>query len=213
MQIPCTPRLCFTELKLSESRAHAKRYGRLGIGVKRPYIFNRHGGPVAYYGYGQQIAKGLFLKACVNDFTDKRQLHFFKPMNSELAMKQQQHDGTPLPYDLYSESEWRILFSQDLLDQRLIIDPRDSKNEKEYAFFKSLTDYQQETLRYLAPLDGWLAMIIYPTLGIKKEAQQGQSTKIREEIYRIKNNMNDHANKVEGGDWPMEIELGACRHF
>jgi hypothetical protein len=49
--IPSTPKICFTELKLSESRQHAKMYGRLGIGVKRPYVFDRSGRPVAYYGY------------------------------------------------------------------------------------------------------------------------------------------------------------------
>ena len=41
--IPATPQCCFTELKLSESRAHARRYGRLGIGVKRPFLFQRFG--------------------------------------------------------------------------------------------------------------------------------------------------------------------------
>jgi len=41
--IPSTPKLGFTELKLSESRVHAGRYGRLGIGVKRPYLFQRCG--------------------------------------------------------------------------------------------------------------------------------------------------------------------------
>src|SRR5262245_28494567 len=37
--IPPTPQCCFTELKLSESRKHASLYGRLGIGVKRPFAF------------------------------------------------------------------------------------------------------------------------------------------------------------------------------
>lgn len=32
--IPTIPKTCFTELKISESRKHAKQYGRLGIGVK-----------------------------------------------------------------------------------------------------------------------------------------------------------------------------------
>ena len=35
IKIPTIPQTCFTELKLSESRKHARRYGRLGIGVKR----------------------------------------------------------------------------------------------------------------------------------------------------------------------------------
>src|SRR4030042_1175833 len=37
INVPPTPRSCFTELKLSESRQHAQNYGRLGIGVKRPF--------------------------------------------------------------------------------------------------------------------------------------------------------------------------------
>jgi hypothetical protein len=44
--IPATPQCCFTELKLSESRKHAARYGRLGIGVKRPFLFQRCGRPL-----------------------------------------------------------------------------------------------------------------------------------------------------------------------
>ena len=50
--IPSTPKVCFTELKLSESRTHARRYGRLGIGVKRPYLFKRYGRPLAYLDFG-----------------------------------------------------------------------------------------------------------------------------------------------------------------
>jgi hypothetical protein len=38
-EIPATPKVCFTELKLSQSRIHAGQYGRLGIGVKRAYLF------------------------------------------------------------------------------------------------------------------------------------------------------------------------------
>jgi hypothetical protein len=32
--IPSIPKVCFTELKISESRNHARRYGRLGIGLR-----------------------------------------------------------------------------------------------------------------------------------------------------------------------------------
>src|SRR5687768_5529321 len=49
VDLPSVPRLCFTELKLSESRRHAHRYGRLGIGVKRPFVFFRHGRPLTYF--------------------------------------------------------------------------------------------------------------------------------------------------------------------
>ena len=35
---PRISRACFTELQLSETRKHAKKFGRLGIGVKRYFL-------------------------------------------------------------------------------------------------------------------------------------------------------------------------------
>ena len=201
--IQSTPKVCFTELKLSESRNHARRYGRLGIGVKRPYLFARFGRPLAYFGFHIAIQNDPFLKACANDLKNKHLLNFFKPMNSS---------GT-LTYDLYSESEWRILFFQELLGRRLIVDPRDTRNTAENAFFNSLTAAEQNKLRYLAPLDGWFAMVIYPSLGVKNAAQQEEHFGIREQILRIKSNGDDHGNQVEDGNWPMEVDLDACRNF
>ena len=46
MTIPLVPKTCFTELKLSESRKHARKFGRLGIGVKRNFLFDRSGRPL-----------------------------------------------------------------------------------------------------------------------------------------------------------------------
>lgn len=43
-------RICFTELKLSQARQHAYEYGRLGIGVKRMFLFERAGQPLIYLG-------------------------------------------------------------------------------------------------------------------------------------------------------------------
>jgi hypothetical protein len=43
---PLVARTCFTELKLSEARKHAEKFGRLGIGVKRYFVFDRLGGPM-----------------------------------------------------------------------------------------------------------------------------------------------------------------------
>ena len=201
--IPRTPKVCFTELKLSQSRAHAKLYGRLGIGVKRYYLFNRYGRPLAYVGY-LNIQADPFLDACVNDFKDQNLLNFFKPMNSNSRI---------LNYDLYSESEWRILFFEGLLNTGQLIDPRDKRNSKEHAFFNSLNPPEQQKLKYLAPLDGWFQLIIYPSIDVKNMAQKGDSTGIRDEISRIKGNRDDYANEVEDGNWPMEIELDACRNF
>ena len=111
IHVPPTPKSCFTELKLSESRKHARQYGRLGIGVKRPFVFKRFGRPVVYYGFHRNPANDFFLKQCTQELTDKNLLNFFKPMNST----------TILNYDFYSESEWRIIYFEELLKQNLII--------------------------------------------------------------------------------------------
>jgi hypothetical protein len=173
---PSTPMVCFTELKLSESRNHAQRYGRLGIGVKRPYLFQRFGRPLVYYGFGDDVQNDRFLSECASDLRNPDLLNFFKPMNS----------SDVLTYDFYSESEWRILFMQELLSRRLIIDPRDAGNSAEHAYFKSLSEQEQQKLKFLAPLDGWFALIIYPSLDVKNAAQQERSHQIVEEINRIK---------------------------
>ena len=119
--IPATPQCCFTELRLSESRRHAALYGRLGIGVKRPFLFQRHGRPLAYFGFGEESHNDKFLEACAGHLPDKRLLNFFKPMNSGRGR---------LNYDLYSESEWRILWFEALLASKKIVDPRDEYEQR-----------------------------------------------------------------------------------
>ncbi len=208
--IPRTPKTCFTELKLSESRKHAEQYGRLGIGVKRPFLFKNWGRPLIYY-LREQLDKDIFLKDCVSNLEDKKLLNFFKPMN---------RSGEALTYDFYAESEWRILFFQELLRQKLIKNPRDPKNEKENKYFNKLTFEEQAKLKYLIRLDGWLAMIIYPSLDVKNTAQKyireqnKENGKIeyklndtQKEITRIKE------DRIEDGNWPIEVDLDACRNF
>jgi hypothetical protein len=207
--IPPTPQCCFTELKLSESRRHARAYGRLGIGVKRPFLFSRFGRPLAYFGFGEQNHNDKFLEACATDLQDKKLLNFFKPMNSQIGQ---------LTYDLYGESEWRVIFFEELLNKRKIIDPRDPANEREHAYFNSLASEQKQILKYLLPLDGWFAMIIYPDGPVKNKAQWDNNFGIEDQIKQIKT-FDDRGNRVEGlrnpirGNWPIEVDLDACRHF
>ncbi len=209
--IPRTPRCCFTELKLSESRRHAVAYGRLGIGFKRPFLFQRLKRPLTYFGFTEQTNDRL-LEACANDLKDKTLLNFFKPMNSS---------SRDLTYDLYGESEWRIIFLEELLQSKppKIINPRERSNELHHAYFKTLGDEEQEKLKYLIPLDGWFAMIIYPSLSVKNLGQWDRSSGgMFELITQIKSN-GDHGNRVEGtkrkgpGNWPIEVDLDACQHF
>lgn len=48
MQLKRVVRICFTEIKLSQTETHTRRYGALGIGFERKYIINRGGRPVIY---------------------------------------------------------------------------------------------------------------------------------------------------------------------
>jgi hypothetical protein len=187
--IPATPRTCFTELKVSLSMRHAHRYGRLGIGVKRPYLFTRLGRPLIYYGYHNQRNKDIFLDACARDLRNKSLLNFFEPMNSSQTLN----------YDFYGESEWRIIYIEDLLSSGLIVDPRVIGNAETNEYFGSLNHVQQQKLRYLISLDGWFSMLIYPSLAVKNKSQQDESTLIRQFITEIKER-DDHGNRVESNN-------------
>ncbi|MBU4233249.1 MAG: hypothetical protein KKD99_06695 [Proteobacteria bacterium] len=204
LSIPTVPQACFTELKLSESRKHAKRYGRLGIGVKRPFVFQRLGRPLIYY-HHKKLKYDKFLKACfdklLNDNDNKYLLNYFKQMNS----------SDILNYDFYGESEWRIIFSKELLG-RYIIDPNDEINIKEHKYFDKLSIIEKNKLRYLIPLDYLFSMIIYPSLEVKNMAYQ--SDDIRYLIKEIKERkFSNHFIKDESKNMPIELDLDACRNF
>jgi hypothetical protein len=84
--VPPVTRTCFTELRLSLSMRHAKQYGRLGFGVKRPFLFDRRGRPLVYFGRSIERHNDDFLRACSFELKDKRMLHFFKSMNSTATL-------------------------------------------------------------------------------------------------------------------------------
>lgn len=203
LNLPSTPKCCFTELKLSESRQHAKMYGRLGIGFKRPFVFKRFGRPVIYYGYNKNDTNDIFLKQCHRELSNKDLINFFKPMNS-----------TPKKnYDLYRESEWRILYFdelKELLKKGLIVDPRDVANTKANNYFKQLNQDDQNKLKYLIPLDKWFSMIIYPSHQVKAKAQNDDTISAFIKEIKIR---NGEPPTVENSDWPIELYLDACRNF
>jgi len=227
VDIPQAPGLCFTELKLSESEAHAEHYGWLGIGVKRPFVFERGGRPVIYWGFNQDSPRDIFLDDSLKEFEEKREkhwrMHFFKPMNSK---KKPDSTKCRLDYDYYSESEWRIIFNRELSEEEsngvgvpLVMSrktPPEVKSQLENdpalkKYVDRLSKKKRDMLQGLVPVDGWLAMIIYPSVGVKNRAQR--CPKIRDEIRRIKMNLLDHANRVEGGNWPVELDFDLCSHL
>ena len=47
-------RVCFTEIKLTQTEEHSKRYGKLGIGFNRDFVLEREGNPVFYVQNGER---------------------------------------------------------------------------------------------------------------------------------------------------------------
>lgn len=199
-RVPSMACLCFTELKLSQSRAHARRYGRLGIAVKRPFVFKRGGRPVVYF--EPRFGEDVMVTQLSGIEEGRKLLHFFRPMDSGTEKR--------LQYDIYSESEWRIVEHTGHRWEKYVIDPRGKADSDVKSYFNSLSDREKKKLRYLVPLDGWHAGIVYPGLKIKNEAQR-KGSEIRGLIREIAT--RGGASSVEGENLPIELDLDLCRNL
>ena len=203
---PLVARTCFTELKLSETRKHAEKFGRLGIGLKRYYLFDRLGGPLHYL---QRNTENLFFPP-YSAFcsADCEMISFFKHMCSK----------RPLTYDLFSESEWRIIFSENIKKKiqsrcpdRLsrFIDPKETKDQELLDFYNNIQGKKPE---YFLPLDAWLAIIIYPCPEVKNKVHDNKE--IENLIRSVKSTKTvTGCPDYEYGMWPIEVDLDACGHF
>jgi len=208
---PGIPRSCFTELKLSSSEDHAKLYGRLGIGVKRYFLFDRLGAPINYCQFGtHNHFFPPYSDAITRDDSGKELLAFFKHMCAS--------EDRPLKYDLYNESEWRIIFSENIKSKLinngrqdrsdLFVDPKKTANKEIAEFYAKLP--LENRPEYLIPLDPWLAIIIYPDLRTK--AMSIASHEIRESLEYISIRPTV-TGCPERGFFPTEVDLGACKNF
>jgi len=208
---PLVARTCFTELKLSQVRKHAERFGRLGIGVKRYFLFDRMGSPMSYV---QKCTQNLFFPPYCDWFgagkNENEILSFFKHMCS---------NGPPFLYDLFSESEWRIVFSQRIIQELkklnkedivgLFVDPKSTDDQETKAFYASLCGKKPE---YLIPLDGWFSLIVFPSPQVRIAA--AKDPEIQHLIANAKN--SPHTARIpdyERQMRPMEVDLDACDHF
>lgn len=191
---PLYARICFTELKLSESQDHANKYGPLGIGMKRYFLFDRLGSPMFYVQFG---TRNLFFPPYSEWFVKSEEgqhlLNFFKHMCSK----------RPLQYDYYNESEWRIVYSEEIKERLL------KNGAKEVtSLFNNPKD--KDGPEYLIPLDPWLAMIIYPNLKVKKRSIEDKEIRgLLEEIA----NRKTITGCPERTHKPIELDLAACAHF
>jgi len=222
---PVVSRTCFTELKLSEVRTHAQKFGRLGIGFKRMFVFERFGFPMVYFRPEKDnwfLSPYLFQgKKLINEYW----ACFLKSMDEELI------PGQLLQYKQFEESEWRIIYSEDIEKRlkeirkidicKLFKRPSQIDDHSFQAYIKKHD--KDGRLQFLIPLEDpglsssrWFAMIIYPSLAVKVAAEADEE--IRKEINRLKPVSKDLNSLTSSASYeiyskPMEIDLDACRNF
>ena len=106
---PNPPRVCFTELKLSDVRSHAAQYGRLGIGFKRFYVFDRLGGPMHYY--QDKVKYTWFINSIFSKSKRFKKDDYYSCFLKGMAERSKTDDQT-LDYKYFDEAEWRIIYSK-----------------------------------------------------------------------------------------------------
>jgi len=217
---PNVARTCFTELKLSEAQTHAKEFGRLGIGFKRFFLFDRLGSPMIYY---LSTRRNWFFPPFIsNQNKNNLDLYFLCFLK---AMARRAENGY-LQYKYFDESEWRIIYSEDIRKlllanselffkkcrvdiETLFKNPRNNFNRELNNYYKKLKGDKEPS--YLIPLDAWFSMIIYPNITVKNRAKEDEE--IQELIKTIKAKNTPSCPSYEHENHPIEVNLSACGNF
>ena len=198
---------CFTELRLSDVRHHASKFGRLGIGFKRFYLFDRMGAPMIYYmenGHNWYVPESV----TPHDYS----LSFLKGMSTT--------KNGMIHYSYYDESEWRIIYD-DQIDAQL---KANGKGVTAKLFEKvTATSHPPEISAspkmpgYLIPIDGrWFAVIIYPSIAAKARAHADKV--IQSLIDDFKPTYPGTGDSTVSADYedynrPFEMDIDACSNL
>jgi hypothetical protein len=107
---------CFTEVRLSQARNHAARYGSLGIAVERKFVLDRFGGPVHYVrnsssgecviGNAQEVLSFLKVHA-------PKAVQEYFAINSAFLKSMSNRDSDDFAY--IDEHEWRIVHTFEMV--------------------------------------------------------------------------------------------------
>jgi len=113
LKIKDITRLCFTEIRLSQAKTHADRYGKLGIGFSRDFIMNKGGRPVIYIPF-EPPADNYLLEASIRNVYKESKNHHEINASSILilAYVKRMSDRNKIN-DYYEEMEWRIVHHAD----------------------------------------------------------------------------------------------------
>ncbi len=126
------PMTCFTEVRLTRSRAHSKRYGRLAVVVDRQFVLDRWGGPVHYVRNNADevvVSNFILLRkwfiALSEDPATNKALKHLSENRSRLyhlfSMLKGMSDPGKDNYEFLDEHEWRVPFSSGQLQAGRIL--------------------------------------------------------------------------------------------
>jgi hypothetical protein len=126
----------------------------------------------------------------------------------------------PLEYDQFAESEWRIVFSENIKNglakrrrddiAKRFVNPQTTCDTEVSDYYRGIEGDMKPV--YLLPLDCWLSMIIYPSPQVKNAAREDKE--IQRLIAEVKARGSvSGCPACEKGMWPIELDLDACRNF
>lgn len=98
-------RICFTEIRLSQAKLHADRYGKLGIGFARDFILDKGGRPVIYVPYRSMPGSRL-LEESIEKMSNKWLEAHVKRMSNGKSEDSNDYE------DYYEEMEWRLVYDE-----------------------------------------------------------------------------------------------------
>jgi hypothetical protein len=148
-------RLCFSEIRLSQTRGHANKYGKLGIGFTRKFIINRGGRPAIYIPFEAKI--GLLDESLKQAYEEsKGQEKIQKPIIYVLTYIKRMWDESGEEH--YDEMEWRIVHDENPNDAYI----KEDKMKGVYRFI-------------FAPSD--IKIIIFPDEKTKKRSFNDETIK------------------------------------
>ncbi len=154
------PRVCFTEVKLSQTQKHAAEYGLLGVGLSRKFIMSRYGNPVFYVqngGCGAIVENFDVIRGYLSDKESIKSLEVVLGFLKNMSDKNREN----LKY--YDEMEWRIIHSDLLERKKLII----KSNKDSYYYLRLRSDhikaivFPNHKTKKMALEDEWLRQHLF----------------------------------------------------
>lgn len=154
------PRVCFTEIRLSQVEKHAQQYGLMGIGLSRQFVLSRYGNPVFYIQNGSDgiVVENLDI---IRGHISKHEV--IKALEVVLGFLKNMSDPGKKILKYYDEMEWRIIHS-DLLEREGWVS-KSKQNKRLYLKFGAnyikIIIFPNRKTKEMAIEDSWLSSKLF----------------------------------------------------